>query len=435
MYCEDLKEVEDAIDNAITAGHDSFTASPVDFPASAKQILYVDMTGLAGSYKNAQATQSLGAYRTSTLAPNAIVFLPKGATESEPNFASKTDGNNSRAARNIILTDKQPFFTPYDIQVPSQFYAQYTRNLTHYDYEKDVNAMVILPFQLTIDSSGKHENPSLEEGDGQEGKFSFTVNTMNSADMSEGENHNYGIAYFTPVQGERTEANKPYMIKVDEASVEGENISFKAIEKGALIKATTGMSTREVADYDAADKGTYQYLYYGETVDNGSLTLSKTGQPTKNLSLTMTSEGSYSGQVYDRAASEAIFYFANNKFLNLYRLINTERYLYAYPFHPVYTFSGSDASQVRTLNGLDVTYEPIDATGIRDLAISKKASGLAVRSGKGYIEVSSSKDQTVTVLSTGGSIFNRVALGAGESKTINLPAGVYVVNNVKIIVK
>ena len=195
------------------------------------------------------------------------------------------------------------------------------------------------------------------------------------------------------------------------------------------------MNTREVADYEASDKGTYKYLYYGKTLENGSLTLAKTGQPTKNLNLTLTSEGSYSGQKYDRAASEAIFYFANNKFLNLYRLINTERYLYAYPFHPVYTFSGTDANYVRTLNGLDINYDEPDLTGIRDLAISKKSADLAVRTGNGYIEVTSAKDQTVTVLSTSGSVFNRIALRAGESKAINLPAGVYVVNNVKIIVK
>ena len=426
-------EVEDAIDKVIRVKKDDFEHT--DIPASAKQILYVDMTGLKGYYKSAQASQSFGAYRTSKLAPNAIVFLPKGALETENNFAAKTDGNNTRASRHIILTDKQPFFSPYDIQVPSQFSAQYTRKLTYEGYDLDVNAMVMLPYGLTI-SGGKHTNPEKEDGAGQEGKFSFEVMEMKTTTLEEiaGTNHDYGIAYFDKVEGEKTVANRPYMIKVDTVSVDGDTVSFKAIERGALIKATTGMQTREVADYETTDKGTYKYLFYGEEVGEGSVAIVAQDKSVVNVSgVTLKSEGSYSGQTYDRAASNKIFYFANNKFYNLYKLTAARRYLYAYPFHPVYSYTGNIA-YVNMLEGLNITYEPYDLTGIKDMAIAKKAD-LAVTSGKGYLQMSAVKDQTVRVLSTSGTVVSRVVLKAGDSKTIDLPAGVYVVNNVKIIVK
>ena len=412
--------METAIDDVITLKKDDF--GNTDVPASAKQILYVDMTGLAGYYTNAKAPMTLGAYRSSKLAPNAIVFMPKGVTTTDDNFAYMTDGNNLRASKNIILTDKQPFYSPYNIQVASENFAQYTRKLTYDGYEKDVNAMVMLPYALSV-SGGLHSNPEVDGN--ANGKFSFTVNEMKSANLTEqSRNHNYGIAYFAPVSGEKTVANRPYMVKVDEASVEGSEVSFKAIEKGALIQATSPMSSRTGSGENNAYS--YNYLFTGETV-NGSL-------DTPGMTVKLQSEGSYSGQQYDRADSEAIFYFANNMFYNLYKLMSSKRYLYAYPFHPVYSFSGNISNNVKALGGLDITLEPDDVDGIRDFAQVSNPD-LAVRTGKGFIQFTSAKDQTVSILSLNGTAYSKVTMNAGDSKTISLPAGVYVVNNVKIIVK
>ena len=135
----------------------------------------------------------------------------------------------------------------------------------------------------------------------------------------------------------------------------------------------------------------------------------------------------------------SIFYFANNIFYNLYKLTPTKRYLYAYPFHPVYAFEGTIPSEipnsVKSLGGLDITFEdPSDLDYIRDTA-KAFVHDLMVRSGKGYIQFTSDKDQTVNILSLNGTSYSRVTMNAGDSKTISLPAGVYVVNNVKIIVK
>ncbi len=409
-----INEIYEVITNAV---------GKTNAPETTKQILYIDMTEMAGIYEG-----STVAYPTamsvsdflSNHAKNSLVFLPVGVSASGDNVVYQLSDKSFKAANNIVLTDKQPFYSPYNIQVDQAKYAKYTRVLTYADYGKDVKAMVMLPYALTV-ANGKHTNPAVAEQ--QEGKNSFWVKEMKAASLVEQtRSHDYGIAYFENVNGAKTAANRPYMVLVDEASVEGD-VSFVAIEKGALIQATSGMSPRNGTGENGAYK--YDYLYTGETV-SGSL-------DTPGMNVTLTSEGSYSGQKYDRADSEKIFYFANNSFYNLYKLMKTKRYLYIYPFHPVYSFTGN-ASSVNKLGGIDVTFEPLDLDGIRDMA-KVYAPDLAVKSGKGYIQFTSDKDQTVNILSLNGTSYSKVTMNAGDSKTINLPAGVYVVNNVKIIVK
>jgi len=308
-------------------------------------------------------------------------------------------------------------------------YAKYTRNLTYADYDKDVYAMVMLPYEMTLED-GKHINPAV---DGQSsGQNSFWVKEMKSASLVEQNRaHDYGKAYFENVAGEKTAANRPYMVMVDENTVTGDDISFVAIEKGALIQATSPMSSRTGNGEEGAYS--YDYLFNGETV-SGSVNVGTAEKPVMMNSVTLKSEGSFSGQKYDRADSEAIFYFANNMFYNLYKLMSSKRYLYAYPFHPVYSFTGQISNNVKALGGLDITLEPDDVDGIRDFAQVSNPD-LAVRTGKGFIQFTSAKDQTVSILSLNGTSYSRVIMKAGDSRTVPLPAGVYVVNNVKIIVK
>jgi hypothetical protein len=43
--------------------------------------------------------------------------------------------------------------------------------------------------------------------------------------------------------------------------------------------------------------------------------------------------------------------------------------------------------------------------------------------------------QTVNILSVSGVTSRRAKLNAGESQVVNLPAGIYIVNGIKIVVK
>ena len=415
-----FKAINDAIDQAKEEGH------PETVPNSQKEILYLDFSQLAGIYQvTDNQNQSMQDFADNNAA-NCLIFLPKGHSAPNNNVAyMMEDGTSFKAANNIVLTDKQPFYSPYDIQVDVAKYAMYTRKLTYSTYDKDELAMVMLPFALTLGSNGYHSNPSIVVNNVElpAGQNSFEVKMMNSASLAETSTagHDYGVAYFAPVTGEKTAANRPYMVKVDKGTVQGDP-SFVAIEKGAYIQATTGMSLRNVTGEDNQNH-VYNYIFTGEQV-SGSM-------DDPSMSVTLMSEASYSGQKYDRAHSEKIFYFANNKFLNLYKLNPTLQYLYAYPFHPVYSYTENAGANI---DGLNITFEPFVVDYIHEVTKSFNPD-LAVRSGKGFIQMTSDKNQTVDIRSFNGTSFSTVNMNAGDSKTVNLPAGVYLVNNVKIIVK
>ena len=204
-------------------------------------------------------------------AANCLIFLPKGHSAPNNNVAyMMEDGTSFKAANNIVLTDKQPFYSPYDIQVDVAKYAMYTRKLTYSTYDKDELAMVMLPFALTLGSNGYHSNPSVVVNNVElpAGQNSFEVKMMNSAALTDPASevgHDYGVAYFAPVSGEKTAANRPYMVKVDKGTVQGEP-SFVAIEKGAYIQATQGgMTIRNVMGEDNQNH-VYSYIFTGEQV-------------------------------------------------------------------------------------------------------------------------------------------------------------------------
>ena len=62
-------------------------------------------------------------------------------------------------------------------------------------------------------------------------------------------------------------------------------------------------------------------------------------------------------------------------------------------------------------------------------------SGTSVRGGNGEILISSDKTQTMSVYSLSGQMVNKANVKAGESIAVPVPAGLYIVNGKKIIVK
>ena len=430
------KSVSDAIDAAITAENTTATGN---VPTSKSQILYVDASELLSMYDTnetttttpttgegegeGEGTQTQVTYTLSdlinSLADNALVFMPENTTSTLDNVAYLKN-DVFYAGKDIVLTDRKPFYSPYEIQVDAANKAIYTRVLTLPDYGKDVLATVMLPFTLKV-SDGVHTNVD---------ESTISLWEMKSSDLSPAwaNSHDYyGIGYFQAVSGTSTSANVPYLVNMDKQGSQGSTNSFIASQTGGKIFATTNMKTRTLGK-SGYNGGTYEYLYTGTTVTDNKVDVGATG------TVSFTPEGSYAGHIYDRAESEAIFYFGNNMFLNLYTLKNTKRYLYMYPFRGVYTFDGSVAS-VNSLNGLQVSFDdPSNLDAIWDIS-KANVPDLAVRTGKGFIEITSAKDQMVNVLSINGTSYSRVNMNAGDSKTVALPAGVYVVNNVKIIVK
>jgi hypothetical protein len=384
--------VEDIV-TAINNGLGNNTSAP----KSKDQILYIDGTELYSILSS--DTHTLATLKEG-LGKNCLIFLPENTTSTLDNFAYKTSSGAYHAGGNIVITDRKPFFSPYKIDVDAANYATYSREITlPKGYDKTTNATLMLPFTMTVDN-GLHTNP----GDNSQ----FTVNVMadNQTIALSGSQIDHGVAYFAPVTGTTTEANKPYMVKVEPLSSE-ENISFVARQKGATVEATPLPSDYKIngEQVTATYKGTTYYL---------------------------TNKASYAGYIVDRAVTEDVFYFIDNKYQNLHLMSPNLQYLYVYPFRSTYAYSTS-APTTNMLKWIDVSYEYLGDQ--LDIAETLAKADLAVRSGIHTLTMEASKPQTVVVRSLNGMTVSTVTLEEGDCKTITLPAGIYVVNNVKIVVK
>ena len=417
------------LNDAVKIGDEKYSeiASSLDennenAPASMKQILYIDGTPLkamlnSSQYSEVKTLKDL----QKELNPNALVFLPENTTSTLDNVAYKTASGTFSAGKDIKLTDKLPFYTPYDIQVDAANYATYTRQLTQPDYGQAVNATVMLPFTLSLGSDGLHTN--------EDGKCSFTVNSMETgAQMATigSSSVNYGTAYFKPLTASVTEANKPYMIKVesiDESVSNGNKISFIATQKGSSIVKTPEPVTESV--------------FSGKFIKG-----EKTQAKYNDVNYDFTNYASYSGGKFDRSVSENVFYFSKNKYVDLHTLYpGTLRYLMSYPFRGVYTYStsaSSTTSGAKLMNGFFISYnldEMEDAEYATRLEQLGKKADMMIRSGKGFITITATADQNFTIRSLNGMTFKNVSVNGGTTTTVNLPAGIYLVNNTKITVK
>ena len=430
-----VKEINDAIAAAITAEKANPTG---DVPTSRDQILYIDGSGLIGIYNyiKTQDGQPIPATLENLkqgLGTNALIYLPKDISTKLDNFASfEPDINSFRAAKDIVLTDKQPFYSKYDIQIDPANTVTYERKISDALNGQAKLATIMLPFTLTVDkTNGLHTNPS------ETPVCTFTVNKMKAgAEMSlEGNSVNHGTAFFGPLTTATTEANTPYMIEVKSTSAATtDDFSFIIAEKGAKIIATN-------IEGEDNPNGT-GWLHTGE--ENVSATFG-------SYSYTFTNKATFSGAKFDRAAKdntgkevgEDVFYFAGNQYLDLRTLSlrdsegNLNQYLYIYPFRGVYTYTRTGPNNAKPMHSFDISFDEIQkpsgiTTGLDE--VGTKAD-LMIRSEKGMLIISASRDQDVNIRSINGVAVKEVNINAGDTKTVGLPSGIYLVNNVKIIVK
>ena len=84
------------------------------------------------------------------LNPNCLIFFPERTTFDEDNYVQKTQSGGFRACKNIVITDKQPFYSPYKISVPAENYAAYTRKIERAGYNKTALATLVLPFSIEV---------------------------------------------------------------------------------------------------------------------------------------------------------------------------------------------------------------------------------------------------------------------------------------------
>ena len=374
-----------------------------DAPASIEQILYIDGTPLyamlnSSQYSDVKTLEDL----KELLNPNALVFLPENTTSTLDNVAYETSSTEStkelQAGGDIKVTDKIPFYTPYDIQVDAAKYAMYTRKVTKSTYADVQYATIFVPFNIKL-TNGQHT-------DTKYGTMEFMQMNTNSATSDK--YFNYGpAAFFTKTTANHVEANTPYALKIVDKG--DSNDSFTLRQSGAYIVKTPK------TDVLFSDE---------EITSTGNLT-DKYG--TSNA-YSFTHVGTFSGGKV--AKEQKLFYFANNGFFSSMELLDKYTTVDIYPFRSVYQTSGSGSAKVGYLMLVEGE-NPDMATGIKD--VSKVFTG--VTTGHGYITITTDADTAYRIRSVSGQNIGALNLKAGESRTVNVPAGIYLVNGLKVLVK
>lgn len=374
----------------------SLEQSMTENNVASNQVLYVDLSGL----NNVVATDKVTFENLRDgLSSNTLVYLPKGVNAGTYNYASRLqDGSVFYSGNNMKITDKQPFFAPYGITVPAEQYVEYARKITTGENGKVATATVMLPFTISIDDKGFHTN-----ADGT----SLSVWTMQkdnfiSTSAPDGNPMNYKsdvhfVAY-TSSTG-KTEADVPYMVKVENGTDQAET-SFVIKQYGSNIEATkTGG------------------LYTGDT-STGKL---------DGSAFTFTPKASYAGLKLAKTAGN-YFYFGKNMFLNSKNISGD--YLYCYPFRAVYEYGGNKSARA-----FNVTFGENfgDVTGIETAKAAE--TDVEVAPGAGCIEIHALKNAAVVVYDMSGMVVERLDMIAGDTQTVNLPAGIYLVNKNKVSVK
>lgn len=392
------KQIIDQI-NADIAAHK--TNAPVD----ANHILYFDaskVNSLLFSSNNAEWGQLEDLKRD--LGMNALIFLPTGVTDNHDNVASKSlSGDDFIAENNIVLEDQWPFFSPYDIRINAANEVSYKRFVANNnDTKKWVS--IVLPFTVAVNTEGQYIN--------EDDKCDFTFFKMNATNAFSEPNPS-GIftdidAHFSPCTGvETTQPNDAYIVRIDRAEMTEKEAKLMFIlrQRGSTIVKTPARRTIQ----GAASSG---------TVDGQNMTL--------------TPQATFSGAEVDKA--KGIFYFNKDKFVSSLALdmSNTVKVL---PFRSYYDCTGMSTGK-RNIRYINISLEPNDTpTDIQEVTSKATNAGFVFSSQAGQLTVKATKDLRVNVRNVSGQTIDVKVLKAGESHSVKLPSGIYVVNGTKVMVR
>lgn len=380
--------------NYVKSGNLTYNGTSV----SADQILYIDASNLS-SVPFTKGSTDLDK-TLALLGSNALIYLPKGNMYAANNFAYKNNTSDGfRAYKNIVLTDKAPFYAPYSIDLEATSFAYYKRAITSARNGKATVATIILPFSINLTADGLHTNDD---------KSSFYLKSMKEGEFNEKKDNN-GITNYTatydPVEGS-TKANVPYVVKV-EVAPEDDDCSFIVKQEGATIEQTPTTETNILSGNITTEsiKGT-RYNFYNY--------------------------GTYSGEEIPK--EDNIFYYAKEQFLNSQYLTNAN--VNVNPFRTYYRTEDANGSGIaaKWLSCFNLSFDDEEAstTGITSTG---SQPDMMIETGIGTITVSVTTSQPVHIYNLSGMSIANEMLQAGESKTYNVPAAVYIVNKTKLIVK
>lgn len=393
------KQIIDQI-NADIAAHK--TNAPVD----AAHILYFDASKI-NSLLSSNTNAAWGTLEDlkSKLGKNALIFLPTGVTDNHDNVASKSlSGDDFVAENNIVLEDQWPFFSPYDIRINAANEVIYKRIVAHNnDTKKWVS--IVMPFTVAIDTeTGQYSNA--------DDKCDFTFYQMNATNAFSKPNPS-GELIFTDIDGhfspyagvETTQPNDAYIVRIDRAEMTEKDAKLMFIlrQRGStIVKTPMGRTIQGAASSGKVD---------GQNMD-------------------LIPQATFSGAEVDK--TKPIFYFNKDKFVSSLALevSNTVKVL---PFRSYYDCTGTVTRNIRVIN---ISLEPNnDPTDIQEVTSNATNAGFVFSAQAGQLTVKATKDLRVNVRNVSGQTIDVKALKAGESHSVKLPSGIYVVNGTKVMVR
>lgn len=373
-------------------------------PTSADHILYVDASSVGMLLADDATTNEWGSMSDlqAIIGKNALTYLPKGVTFNANNVATQSiSGDDFVADNDIVLTDKLPFYAPYGIRVNAANTVSYTREVVNAGMHPEYVTLA-MPFGISLDE-GVHRNSSSPD----DGAFEvYAMQADNAFSPGDAENHDYGMTgHFALVSGTGyTEANMPYLVRIAEhASVSSDSPQlFTLRQAGATIMATPGNGV-------AANP-------VSGTIDGKKLT--------------MTMNGSFSGEKI--AKDKETFYFANDRFLCSSNLAGQHDAVLVLPFRAWYDCSVSSGKRM-----MNISLEPNDwttAIGGVDADADGSQQAISVSVAGGAIVLTAARDAAATVCGTDGRVVATLRLAAGETATVDVPAGIYVAAGRKVLV-
>lgn len=381
-------------------------APKANAPVDANHILYFDaskVNSLLFSSKNAEWGQLEDLKRD--LGMNALIFLPTGVTDNHDNVASKSlSGDDFIAENNIVLEDQWPFFSPYDIRINAANEVSYKRFVANNnDTKKWVS--IVMPFTVAINAeTGQYTN--------EDDKCYFTFYKMNATNAFSKPNSSGELiftdinAHFSSCTGvSTTQPNDAYIVRIDRAEMTEKEAKLMFIlrQRGStIVKTPMGRTIKGTASSGSVD---------GQNV-------------------VLTPQATFSGAEVDKM--KPIFYFNKDKFVSSLALemSNTVKVL---PFRSYYDCTGTGTRNIRYIN---ISLEPNnDPTDIQEVTTDATNAGFVFSAQAGQLTVKATKDLRVNVRNVSGQTIDVKALKAGESHSVKLPSGIYVVNGTKVMVR
>lgn len=378
-------------------------------PVNAKHILYFDASNIKSLlFSDADPTWGTLADLKAQLGDNALLYMPEGVTANLKNVVTKSlSGDDFVSENDIELVDQQPFFAPYSIRLNAANEVVYKRKVTlnHNETKKWVSLM--LPFTVAVDT----ETGSYVQTKDNCAFTFYTMNTDNTFSNAQetGEYIYEADAHFSPFKGVPvTKPNQSYIVSIDQMEeTNSDKVLFVVRQSGSTIEATPATLT--------------QPLIQGETA---------TGK-IKGEATTLVNYGSYCGVKVPK--TDGIFYFNKDKFISSLLLDERFQDVYVLPFRSYYACQNG-ANNVRYLN---ISLEPNTETSWIDNATetATASAGFMFSAETGKLTITATKDLRTNIRNINGQTIDTTSLKAGETRTVALPSGIYMVNGTKVVVR